>query len=81
MRHSRSSTHVYLDTVTLGALGQRAQRPARCSASARSQPVRYGFATLGFGAGRLRGLFTNPGSWRILDGLIAVAIGLRWESR
>ena len=32
------------------------------------------FTTLGFGAGRLRGLFARPTAWRILDGLNAVTM-------
>lgn len=43
--------------------------PHRSPGPRLSEPA---WRTLGFGAGRLRGLFTNPGSWRILDGLIAV---------
>jgi L-lysine exporter family protein LysE/ArgO len=35
------------------------------------------FVSLGLGARRLAGLFANPVTWRILDGLIAVMmIGL-----
>ena len=70
--------HVYLDTVLLlgsvaathGALrwdfGLGAVIASSCW-----------FAALGFGARLLRGFFARPGSWRVLDGLVAATmIGL-----
>ena len=44
------------------------------SASGQPWPARCGSPALGFGAGRLRGLFARPAAWRILDGLIAVTM-------
>jgi L-lysine exporter family protein LysE/ArgO len=70
--------HVYLDTVLL--LG---------SVAATHGALRWDFglgaviasicwfAALGFGARLLRGFFARPGSWRVLDGLVAATmIGL-----
>jgi L-lysine exporter family protein LysE/ArgO len=67
--------HVYLDTVVLlGALANE-QRDGRwlfgvgaVTASA------VWFSALGLGARRLAGLFARPMTWRILDGVIAVAM-------
>lgn len=65
--------HVYLDTVVLlGALANEHSDQRWLFGLGAVTASAVWFATLGFGAGRLRGLFTNPGSWRILDGLIAV---------
>jgi L-lysine exporter family protein LysE/ArgO len=67
--------HVYLDTVLLvgsiaathGALrwdfGLGAVIASICW-----------FAALGFGARLLRGFFARPGSWRVLDGLVAATM-------
>jgi len=67
--------HVYLDTVLLvgsiaathGALrwdfGLGAVIASVCW-----------FAALGFGARLLRGFFARPGSWRVLDGLVAATM-------
>jgi L-lysine exporter family protein LysE/ArgO len=67
--------HVYLDTVLL--LG---------SVAATHGALRWDFglgaviasicwfAALGFGARLLRGFFSRPGSWRVLDGLVAATM-------
>jgi L-lysine exporter family protein LysE/ArgO len=67
--------HVYLDTVLL--LG---------SVAATHGALRWDFglgaviasicwfAALGFGARLLRGFFARPGSWRVLDGLVATTM-------
>ena len=34
----------------------------------------FGFGALGFGAGRLAGVFAKPAAWRVLDVLIAVTM-------
>ena len=67
--------HVYLDTVVLlGTLANR-QGEARWlfAAGAATASVVWFFG-LGFGARRLAGLFATPGTWRVLDGLIAVVM-------
>lgn len=67
--------HVYLDTVVLlGTLANR-QGEARWlfAAGAAAASVVWFFG-LGFGARRLAGLFATPGTWRVLDGLIAVVM-------
>ena len=70
--------HVYLDTVVLlGALANE-HRDERWlfGVGAVTASVVW-FVGLGLGARRLAGLFANPLTWRILDGLIAVMmIGL-----
>ena len=70
--------HVYLDTVVLlGTLAnQHADSRWLFGIGAVTASVVW-FFSLGFGARRLSGLFANPMTWRILDGLIAVTmIGL-----
>lgn len=70
--------HVYLDTVVLlGTLAnQHADSRWLFGIGAVTASVVW-FFSLGFGARRLAGLFATPLTWRILDGLIAVAmIGL-----
>ena len=65
--------HVYLDTVVLlGALANehRDQRWLFGVGAVTASAV--WFVSLGLGARRLAGLFANPLTWRILDGLIAV---------
>jgi L-lysine exporter family protein LysE/ArgO len=65
--------HVYLDTVVL--LGSVAASHGsdrwEFGAGAVLASVAW-FAALGYGAGYLRPLFARPGSWRVLDGAIAV---------
>jgi L-lysine exporter family protein LysE/ArgO len=70
--------HVYLDTVVLlGTLAnQHTDGRWLFGIGAVTASVVW-FASLGFGARRLAGLFATPLTWRILDGLIAVTmIGL-----
>lgn len=72
--------HVYLDTVVLlGTLAnQQGDRRWLFGAGAAAASVVWFFA-LGFGARRLAGLFAKPGTWRILDWLIAaimLALGI-----
>ena len=76
--------HVYLDTVVLLGTLANQQGPNRqgegrwlFAAGAAAASVVWFFG-LGFGARRLAGLFARPGTWRVLDALIAaimVALG------
>ncbi|SIO88039.1 LysE/ArgO family amino acid transporter [Nocardiopsis sp. JB363] len=74
--------HVYLDTVVfLGSLANQQVGDARWwwAAGALTGSFVWFFA-LGFGARLLRPFFARPGSWRVLDGIIAVvmlALGVR----
>ncbi len=74
--------HVYLDTVLLLGSIANTQGPELrwyFGAGAVLGSIVW-FSALGFGARLLRPIFARPGSWRILDGLIAVvmlALGLR----
>ena len=74
--------HVYLDTVVfLGAVASQQDAAERWwwAGGAMTGSVLW-FAGLGFGARLLRPVFARPGSWRILDGVIAVvmvALGIR----
>ena len=67
--------HVYLDTVLL--LGSIANQQGALrwwfGAGAALASVLW-FSALGFGARLLRPVFARPGSWRVLDGLIAVVM-------
>ena len=69
--------HVYLDTVVL--LGSIAQShgPDRgwFAAGAVTGSVVW-FTALGYGARLLRPLFARPGTWRLLDGTIALVMVL-----
>lgn len=67
--------HVYLDTVVLlGSLAnQHGDRRWIFGAGAAAASAVW-FFSLGFGARRLSGLFAKPGTWRFLDGLIAVTM-------
>lgn len=70
--------HVYLDTVVLlGSLAnQQGDRRWVFGAGAAAASAAW-FFSLGFGARRLAGVFAKPGTWRVLDGVIAVTmIGL-----
>jgi len=67
--------HVYLDTVLLlgsVAAGHGALR-WEFGLGAAVASVCW-FASLGFGARLLRGLFARPASWRVLDGLVAATM-------
>jgi L-lysine exporter family protein LysE/ArgO len=67
--------HVYLDTVVLiGALANEYQDGRWLFGVGAIVASAVWFTTLGFGAGRLRGLFASPTAWRILDSLIAVTM-------
>jgi L-lysine exporter family protein LysE/ArgO len=74
--------HVYLDTVLLLGSIANTQGPELrwyFGAGAVLGSIAW-FSALGFGARLLRPVFARPGSWRILDGLIAVVmlvLGLR----
>ena len=70
--------HVYLDTVVLlGTLAaQQGEARWRFGAGAAAASLVW-FFCLGFGARRLTGAFAKPGTWRVLDWLIALTmIGL-----
>lgn len=75
--------HVYLDTVVLlGTLGGNYPSAQRASfaAGAMTASVLW-FTALGFGAGRLAGLFQRPLAWKCIDALtgavmLALAAGL-----
>jgi L-lysine exporter family protein LysE/ArgO len=70
--------HVYLDTVVLlGALANEHRDERWLFGVGAVTASAVWFVSLGLGARRLAGLFANPVTWRILDGLIAVMmIGL-----
>ena len=70
--------HVYLDTVVLlGALANEHRDERWLFGVGAVTASAVWFVGLGLGARRLAGLFANPLTWRILDGLIAVMmIGL-----
>jgi L-lysine exporter family protein LysE/ArgO len=74
--------HVYLDTVLLLGSIANSQGPELrwyFGAGAVAGSIVW-FSALGFGARLLRPVFARPGSWRLLDGLIALVmlvLGLR----
>jgi L-lysine exporter family protein LysE/ArgO len=70
--------HVYLDTVVLlGALANEHRDDRWLFGVGAVTASAVWFVSLGLGARRLAGLFANPLTWRILDGLIAIMmIGL-----
>lgn len=79
--------HVYLDTmVLLGTIASTHGNPGRWVFAAGAVLGSFlWFPTLGFGARLLAGFFARPGSWRLLDCLVAavmllVAVGLLTES-
>ncbi|MEE1621481.1 LysE/ArgO family amino acid transporter [Zafaria sp. Z1313] len=68
--------HVYLDTVVLlGSIASSHGDPGRWwfAAGAVSASVVW-FTALGLGARALRGFFSKPASWRILDGVVAATM-------
>ena len=72
--------HVYLDTVVLlGTLANQQREHRWLFAAGAGAASIVWFFGLGFGARRLAAVFAKPGTWRVLDGLIAatmVALGL-----
>jgi L-lysine exporter family protein LysE/ArgO len=67
--------HVYLDTVILlGALANEHHEGRWLFGVGAVTASAVWFVGLGFGARRLSGLFAKPGTWRILDGFIAVTM-------
>ncbi|MEU7576568.1 LysE family transporter [Streptomyces sp. NPDC041068] len=69
--------HVYLDTVLLlgsVAAGHDGQRWAFGIGAVLGSLC--WFTALGYGARLLSGFFARPGSWRVLDGLIAATMGV-----
>jgi L-lysine exporter family protein LysE/ArgO len=70
--------HVYLDTVVLlGALANEHQDKRWLFGIGAASASAVWFTGLGFGAGRVAGLFAKPAAWRVLDMLIAIVmIGL-----
>ncbi|MDR6637251.1 LysE/ArgO family amino acid transporter [Paenarthrobacter nitroguajacolicus] len=67
--------HVYLDIALLGSLASAQGTPLQWwfGAGAMLGSILW-FCSLGFGARYLRGFFSSPRSWRILDGGIAVTM-------
>lgn len=68
--------HVYLDTlIFLGSVANQQGESARWWWGAGAITGSFAwFFSLGFGARHLRPFFARPGSWRILDGFIAVVM-------
>jgi L-lysine exporter family protein LysE/ArgO len=67
--------HVYLDTVVLlGALANQHTDGRWLFGIGAIAASAVWFATLGFGARRLNGLFAAPMTWRVLDGVIAATM-------
>ncbi|MFL1376491.1 MULTISPECIES: LysE/ArgO family amino acid transporter [unclassified Nocardiopsis] len=73
--------HVYLDTVLfLGSLANQYDGARWWWAAGAVTASFLWFFSLGFGARLLRPVFSRPGAWRVLDGVIAVvmlALGVR----
>ncbi|MEU8077999.1 LysE/ArgO family amino acid transporter [Catellatospora citrea] len=68
--------HVYLDTVLLlGGLALRDPSRWLFAAGAAAASVAW-FTALGAGAHRLAPVLARPGTWRVLDGVIAVTMAL-----
>jgi len=70
--------HIYLDDVVLlgGLANQQGEHRWVFGAGVAAASAAW-FLSLGLGARRLSGLFAKPGTWRYLDGLVAVTmIGL-----
>ncbi|MGO4434220.1 LysE/ArgO family amino acid transporter [Paenarthrobacter sp. RAF9] len=67
--------HVYLDIALIGSLASAQGTPLQWwfGAGAMLGSILW-FCSLGFGARYLRGFFSRPRSWRILDGGIAVTM-------
>jgi len=74
--------HVYLDTVVLvGAFSTRYEDAARTAFGAGAVTASFvWFFGLGYGARLLAPVFARPMAWRVLDGLIALAmVLLAWQ--
>ncbi|MEM9795601.1 MAG: LysE/ArgO family amino acid transporter [Pseudomonadota bacterium] len=68
--------HVYLDTVILlGSVSTQAAAPVLFGAGAVTASFVF-FFTLAYGARLLRPAFARPMAWRVLDGIIALVMGL-----
>ncbi|MYM72118.1 LysE family transporter [Duganella sp. FT134W] len=68
--------HVYLDTVVLlGSIGGQQPGDSRLyfALGAMLASILW-FSSLGLGAQYLRPVFSRPGAWRILDGIIALVM-------
>lgn len=66
--------HVYLDTVVLlGSVSAQYQNKAAFGIGAALASLVF-FVLLGYGARALAGLFANPRSWQILDGLVGAVM-------
>lgn len=70
--------HVYLDTVVLlGSIGGQQEGNGKVYFSAGAMLASaIWFCSLGLGARYLTPVFSRPGAWRILDGIIAVVMWL-----
>lgn len=72
--------HVYLDTVVLlGSLANEHDDQRWWFGAGAVAASAVWFTGLGLGARRLAGLFANPSTWRVLDGIIAavmIALGV-----
>jgi L-lysine exporter family protein LysE/ArgO len=67
--------HVYLDTVVLlGTLANQQHGTRWLFGAGAATASAVWFFGLGFGARRLAGLFARPGTWRILDAVIAATM-------
>ncbi len=67
--------HVYLDTVVLlGTLANQQHDGRWLFGAGAATASTVWFFGLGFGARRLAGLFAKPGTWRILDAVIAATM-------
>ena len=67
--------HVYLDTVVLlGTLANQQDGGRWLFGAGAATASTVWFFGLGFGARRLAGLFAKPGTWRILDAVIAATM-------
>ncbi|WP_373988831.1 LysE/ArgO family amino acid transporter [Duganella sp. BuS-21] len=70
--------HVYLDTVVLlGSIGGQQEGNGRVYFAAGAMLASaIWFSSLGLGARYLTPIFSRPGAWRMLDGIIAVVMWL-----
>lgn len=68
--------HVYLDTVVLlGSIANNEGHPGRWFFGVGAVLASLvWFAALGYGARLLGGVLSRPGSWRVLDGLVATVM-------